>query len=36
MSIRFSNLASLVLAALPIVAVLGIAQAEAASRMIGL
>lgn len=36
MATRFSNLASLVLAALPIVAILGVAQIEAAARVVGL
>ncbi len=36
MTVRISNFASLVLAALPIVAILGIAQMETAARAFGL
>jgi len=36
MTIRFANFASLILAALPIVAIAGIAQMETAARAIGL
>jgi hypothetical protein len=36
MTIRISNLASLILAALPIAALVGIAQMEAAARVVGL
>lgn len=36
MTTRFANLASLILAALPIVAISGIAQMETAARAIGL
>jgi len=36
MTARLSNLASLLLAALPIIAIAGVAQMEAATRAIGL
>jgi hypothetical protein len=36
MTVRISNLASLFLASLPIIAILGIAQMETAARAVGL
>lgn len=36
MTTRFANLASLLLAGLPIIAILGIAQMETAARAMGL
>lgn len=35
MTVRLSNLASLILAALPVIAVVGVAQLEYASRAFG-
>ena len=35
MTVRIANLASLLLAALPVVAILGIAQLETAARVLG-
>ncbi len=35
MTVRIANLASLLLAALPVVAILGIAQLETAARVFG-
>ncbi|MCE3288060.1 MAG: hypothetical protein K0R83_72 [Caulobacter sp.] len=35
MTVRLSNLASLILAALPVIAIVGVAQMEAAARAFG-
>ena len=35
MTVRISNLASLILASIPVIAIVGIAQMEAAARVLG-